>query len=131
MTCSLLIAGPEDVSINQPSLGLYQASVTLTARMWPPVEAGSPTAFLGVPVSIWLGIIVGSLIIVILAFVSIFLWCWLIPRRRQKVLSPTHVATSGTTPITCPASTIPPTVDSGKLLSSNRCFRQINVVKSI
>lgn len=65
--------------------------------MWPPIEAGSPKSFLGLPAVIWCGIFTGCLIILILTLASIIFCCWLLPRRRQKVLSPARVAGSTTT----------------------------------
>lgn len=84
------LAGPEDVTLNynySPN-GLYQQSVTLTARMWPPIEAGSPKVVWGLPVVVWC-IVFGCLLVVILILVALLLCCWLLPKRR-KVLSPTR-----------------------------------------
>lgn len=92
-----LCLGPEDVSINHTANGFYQQSVTLTARMWPPIEAGSPKLFLGLPVVVWWGILTGCFIILLLTLASLFLCCWLLPRRRQKILSPTRVIGGATT----------------------------------
>lgn len=76
-----LFAGPDD--INQSKNGLYQWSVTLTARMWPPIEVGSPKLF-GLPIVIWWGILTGCLIVLLIALLLLFLFCWFLPRRRQK-----------------------------------------------
>lgn len=78
------ISGPED--INDFKDGLYQWSVTLTARMWPPIESGSPKHFLGLPLIVWWGILSGCLIVLLILFILSFFFCWLLPRRRQKKL---------------------------------------------
>lgn len=85
-----MLSGPEDVTLNynySPN-GVYQQSVTLTARMWPPIEAGSPKVVWGLPVVVWC-IVFGCLLVVILILVALLLCCWLLPKRR-KVLSPTR-----------------------------------------
>lgn len=75
------------------STGLYQQSVTLTARMWPPIEAGSPKIIWNLPVVIW-SLIIGFVVIIII-LASLFFCCWLLPRHR-KILSPTRDCTSTT-----------------------------------
>lgn len=87
----LFILGPSNVL--NTSTGLYQQSVTLTARMWPPIEAGSPKIIWGLPVVIW-SIIIGFIVIIFI-LASLFLCCWLLPRHR-KILSPTRDCTSTT-----------------------------------
>lgn len=86
-----MILGPNNVL--NTSTGLYQQSVTLTARMWPPIEAGSPKIIWGLPVVIW-SIIIGFVVIIFI-LASLFLCCWLLPRHR-KILSPTRDCTSTT-----------------------------------
>lgn len=82
--CPVLFVGPEDITDFKD--GLYQWSVTLTARMWPPIESGSPKQFLGLPVIVWWGILSGCLIVFLILFLLTFIFCWLLPRRRQKKL---------------------------------------------
>lgn len=90
----ILPAGPEDVTIDYRSPnGLYQQSVTLTARMWPPIEAGSPKIVWGLPVVVWC-ILLGCLLLVVLVLLALLLCYWLVPRRR-KLLSPTRFNRSG------------------------------------
>lgn len=86
MEFASFFAGPDD--INQSKNGLYQWSVTLTARMWPPIEVGSPTLF-GLPIVIW-GILTGCLIVLLIALLLLFLFCWFLPRRRQKLINSTQ-----------------------------------------
>ncbi|XP_031629989.1 uncharacterized protein LOC116345082 [Contarinia nasturtii] len=73
---------PED--INDFTDGLYQWSVTLNARMWPPIESGAPKRFLGLPEIVWWGILSGCLIVFFILVFLTFLFCWFLPRRRQK-----------------------------------------------
>ncbi len=87
----IIISGPNHVL--NTSTGLYQQSVTLTARMWPPIEAGSPKIIWGLPVVVW-SIIIGFVIIIFI-LASILLCCWLLPRHR-KILSPTRDCASTT-----------------------------------
>lgn len=54
--------------------------------MWPPIESGTPKQFLGLPVIVWWGILSGCVIVFIILSVLIFIFCWLLPRRRQKKL---------------------------------------------
>lgn len=93
----LRFSGPDDVLINHTANGLYQQSVTLTARMWPPIEAGPPKTFLGLPAVIWWGVLFGCFIILLLTLASFFLCCWLLPRRREKILSPIGISSEGAT----------------------------------
>lgn len=86
----LFCKGPDDIPL-QYSNGLYQQSVTLTARMWPPIEAGSPKTFWGLPAIIW-GFIACAILLVILILAALFVCCWLLPRRR-KILSPNRFNT--------------------------------------
>ncbi|XP_055382457.1 probable transcription-associated protein 1 [Condylostylus longicornis] len=93
----IVVPGPDDILIYNSSDGLYQQSVTLTARMWPPVEQGPPTTlFWGLPPIIW-GIIIGFLIIVLVILAGVFICFWLLP-RKHKFLSPTRFC------VTSPAS---------------------------
>lgn len=80
-------AGPGD--INESKNGLYQWSVTLTARMWPPIEVGSPKLF-GLPIVIWWGILTGCLIVLLIALLFLFLFCWFLPHRGQKTITSTQ-----------------------------------------
>lgn len=89
LKCSF--SGPNNVL--NTSTGLYQQSVTLTARMWPPIEAGSPKIIWHLPVVIW-SIIIGFIVIIFI-LASLFLCCWLLPKHR-KILSPTRDCTSTT-----------------------------------
>ncbi|CAD7088565.1 unnamed protein product [Hermetia illucens] len=86
------LEGPEDVLIYNTSSGLYHQSVTLTARMWPPIEAGPPSTVWGLPAIVW-GILIGCLVIVLLVLATLFFCCWLLPRKR-KFLSPTRYCTT-------------------------------------
>ncbi|XP_059608221.1 uncharacterized protein LOC132256057 [Phlebotomus argentipes] len=96
--------GPEDVSVRLPSQGIYQQSVTLTARMWPPVEAGPQRTVWGLPAVVW-GVVIGCTVVGVLVLATLFFCCWLLPRSR-KFLSPSRCgaavtsssATSGTIP---------------------------------
>ncbi|KAG4071844.1 hypothetical protein HA402_006005 [Bradysia odoriphaga] len=87
----IVLSGPNNVL--NTSTGLYQQSVTLTARMWPPIEAGSPKIIWGLPVVIW-SIIIGFIVVAFI-LASLLLCCWLLPRHR-KILSPTRDCTSTT-----------------------------------
>ena len=85
----LLYLGPEDILIYNSSDGVYQHSVTLTARMWPPIEATPENSSIwGLPTIFW-GILIGFVIIIVISLITIFLCCWLLPRKR-KFLSPTR-----------------------------------------
>lgn len=103
------ISGPEDVEIRRFSDGLFhQQSVTLTARMWPPVEAGPPSNTVwGLPTLAW-GILIGCTVLAILTLATFFLCCWLLPRSR-KFLSPTRRYTSTRTTVSSIPSSIPGT----------------------
>lgn len=57
--------------------------------MWPPIEVGSPKLF-GVPIVIWWGILTGCLIVLLIALLLLFLFCWFLPRRRQKSINSTQ-----------------------------------------
>lgn len=99
----LLCAGPEDVTFaphHSPN-GLYQQSVTLTARMWPPIEAGSPRIVFGLPIVVWC-ILLGCLLLVVLVLLALLLCFWLVPRRR-KLLSPQRLHACG---VVSPSSAI-------------------------
>ncbi|GAB0086918.1 G-box-binding factor-like [Sergentomyia squamirostris] len=84
----IVYPGPEDVSIQRPSEGIYQQSVTLTARMWPPVEAGPQRTVWGLPAIVW-GVVIGCTIVGVLVLATLFFCCWLLPRSR-KFLSPSR-----------------------------------------
>lgn len=89
-----IISGPEDIAVFPPN-GIYQQSVTLIARMWPPVEAGpSTTRLWGIPAVFW-GIFIGCAIVLILVLATLFFCCWLLPKRR-KILSPTRYTNNNT-----------------------------------
>lgn len=87
----MLFSGPED--INDFTDGLYQWSVTLNARMWPPIESGAPKRFLGLPEVVWWGILSGCLIVFFILVFLTFLFCWFLPRRRQKKFDLTQNST--------------------------------------
>lgn len=88
----IVLSGPEDVFIYNASHGLYHQSVTLTARMWPPIEAGPPSSIWGLPAIVW-GILIGCLVIALLILATLFFCCWLLPKKR-KFLSPTRYCTT-------------------------------------
>ncbi|KAJ6645562.1 hypothetical protein Bhyg_00768, partial [Pseudolycoriella hygida] len=85
----IVLSGPSNVL--NTSTGLYQQSVTLTARMYPPIEADSPKIIS--PVIIW-SIIIG-VVLIVLILATLFFCCWLLPRHK-KILSPTRDCTSTT-----------------------------------
>lgn len=83
-------AGPEDVTFNLTGHdGLYQQSVTLTARMWPPIKAGAPQLYWGLPAIVWC-LLIGCLLVFLIILVSLSLCCWLLPHRRPKILTPSR-----------------------------------------
>lgn len=84
---SLHLLGPEDINDSE----LYQWSVTLTAQMWPPIES----RFLGLPQIVWWGILSGCIIVFVILVFLTFLFCWLLPRRRQKKLETVTRDTAG------------------------------------
>ncbi|XP_055700476.1 uncharacterized protein LOC129800235, partial [Phlebotomus papatasi] len=84
----IVYPGPEDVTIRRPSEGIYQQSVTLTARMWPPVEAGPQRTVWGLPAVVW-GVVIGCTVVGVLVLATLFFCCWLLPRSR-KFLSPSR-----------------------------------------
>uniref|UniRef100_A0A1B0CMP8 Uncharacterized protein n=1 Tax=Lutzomyia longipalpis TaxID=7200 RepID=A0A1B0CMP8_LUTLO len=91
----IVYPGPDDVSISRPSEGIYQQSVTLTARMWPPVEAGPQRTVWGLPAVVW-GVVIGCTVVGVLVVATLFFCCWLLPRSR-KFLSPSRCGAAVTT----------------------------------
>ncbi|KAL9696815.1 hypothetical protein quinque_000256 [Culex quinquefasciatus] len=88
----VVLPGPEDVLLFNSTNGLYQQSVTLTARMYP-IEATAAKSIWGLPTLIW-GILIGTIVILIVILATLFFCCWLQPRTR-KLLSASYYATTG------------------------------------
>ncbi|XP_053680795.1 G-box-binding factor-like [Anopheles nili] len=87
----VVLPGPEDVLLLNTTTGLYQQSVTLTARMYP-IEATAAKSIWGLPTLIW-GILIGTVVILILILATLFFCCWLQPRTR-KLLNSSYYTTS-------------------------------------
>ncbi|XP_062534420.1 G-box-binding factor-like isoform X2 [Armigeres subalbatus] len=81
----VVLPGPEDVLLFNSSNGLYQQSVTLTARMYP-IEATAAKSIWGLPTLIW-GILIGTIVILIVILATLFFCCWLQPRSRKLLSS--------------------------------------------
>ncbi|XP_058119537.1 homeobox protein 13-like isoform X3 [Anopheles coustani] len=87
----VVLPGPEDVLLLNTTTGLYQQSVTLTARMYP-IEATAAKSIWGLPTLIW-GILIGTVVILILILATLFFCCWLQPRTR-KLLNSSYYTTA-------------------------------------
>uniref|UniRef100_A0A182IKD2 Uncharacterized protein n=1 Tax=Anopheles atroparvus TaxID=41427 RepID=A0A182IKD2_ANOAO len=87
----VVLPGPEDVLLLNTTTGLYQQSVTLTARMYP-IEATAAKSIWGLPTLIW-GILIGTVVILILILATLFFCCWLQPRTR-KLLNSNYYTTA-------------------------------------
>ncbi|XP_055544855.1 G-box-binding factor-like isoform X1 [Wyeomyia smithii] len=83
----VVLPGPEDVLLFNSTNGLYQQSVTLTARMYP-IEATAAKSIWGLPTLIW-AILIGTIVILIVILATLFFCCWLQPRTR-KLLGSTY-----------------------------------------
>lgn len=70
---------------------IHLQSVTLTARMWPPIEA-EPNIFLGLPYIVW-GIIIGCGTIALLILASLFFYFYLLPRQQKFLCQSSPAAT--------------------------------------
>ncbi|XP_058824194.1 G-box-binding factor-like [Topomyia yanbarensis] len=81
----VVLPGPEDVLLFNSSNGLYQQSVTLTARMYP-IEATAAKSIWGLPTLIW-AILIGTIVILIVILATLFFCCWLQPRTRKLLAS--------------------------------------------
>ncbi|XP_055607414.1 G-box-binding factor-like isoform X2 [Uranotaenia lowii] len=81
----VVLPGPEDVLLFNSTNGLYQQSVTLTARMYP-IEATAAKSFWGLPTLIW-AILIGTIVILIVILATLFFCCWLQPRTRKLLAS--------------------------------------------
>lgn len=84
--------GPEDVLLLNTTTGLYQQSVTLTARMYP-IEATAAKSIWGLPTLIW-GILIGTVVILILILATLFFCCWVQPRTRKLLNSSYYTTTA-------------------------------------
>uniref|UniRef100_A0A182PZX2 Uncharacterized protein n=1 Tax=Anopheles farauti TaxID=69004 RepID=A0A182PZX2_9DIPT len=87
----VVLPGPEDVLLLNTTTGLYQQSVTLTARMYP-IEATAAKSIWGLPTLIW-GILIGTVVILLLILATLFFCCWVQPRTR-KLLNSTYYTTT-------------------------------------
>ncbi|XP_058454530.1 G-box-binding factor-like isoform X1 [Malaya genurostris] len=81
----VVLPGPEDVQLFNSSNGLYQQSVTLTARMYP-IEATAAKSIWGLPTLIW-AILIGTIVILLVILATLFFCCWLQPRTRKLLAS--------------------------------------------
>ncbi|XP_021710957.1 probable basic-leucine zipper transcription factor P [Aedes aegypti] len=88
----VVLPGPEDVLLFNSSNGLYQQSVTLTARMYP-IEATVAKSIWGLPTLIW-GILIGTIVILIVILATLFFCCWLQPRTRKLLSSSYYTGSS-------------------------------------
>lgn len=88
----LPLPGPEDVLLLNTTTGLYQQSVTLTARMYP-IEATAAKSIWGLPTLIW-GILIGTVVILLLILATLFFCCWLQPRTRKLLNSSYYTTTT-------------------------------------
>nr|XP_029730053.1 BMP-2-inducible protein kinase-like [Aedes albopictus]XP_029730057.1 BMP-2-inducible protein kinase-like [Aedes albopictus]XP_029730063.1 BMP-2-inducible protein kinase-like [Aedes albopictus]XP_029730067.1 BMP-2-inducible protein kinase-like [Aedes albopictus]XP_029730072.1 BMP-2-inducible protein kinase-like [Aedes albopictus]XP_029730078.1 BMP-2-inducible protein kinase-like [Aedes albopictus]XP_029730082.1 BMP-2-inducible protein kinase-like [Aedes albopictus]XP_029730084.1 BMP-2-indu len=88
----VVLPGPEDVLLFNSSNGLYQQSVTLTARMYP-IEATAAKSIWGLPTLIW-GILIGTIVILIVILATLFFCCWLQPRTRKLLSSSYYTGSS-------------------------------------
>ncbi|XP_049531313.1 putative mediator of RNA polymerase II transcription subunit 26 isoform X1 [Anopheles darlingi] len=88
----VVLPGPEDVLLLNTTTGLYQQSVTLTARMYP-IEATAAKSIWGLPTLIW-GILIGTVVILLLILATLFFCCWLQPRTRKLLNSSYYTTTT-------------------------------------
>uniref|UniRef100_A0A8W7Q3J1 Uncharacterized protein n=1 Tax=Anopheles coluzzii TaxID=1518534 RepID=A0A8W7Q3J1_ANOCL len=88
----VVLPGPEDVLLLNTTTGLYQQSVTLTARMYP-IEATAAKSIWGLPTLIW-GILIGTVVILILILATLFFCCWVQPRTRKLLNSSYYTTTA-------------------------------------
>uniref|UniRef100_A0A182MQX8 Uncharacterized protein n=1 Tax=Anopheles culicifacies TaxID=139723 RepID=A0A182MQX8_9DIPT len=88
----IVLPGPEDVLLFNTTTGLYQQSVTLTARMYP-IEATAAKSIWGLPTLIW-GILIGTVVILILILATLFFCCWVQPRTRKLLNSSYYTTTA-------------------------------------
>lgn len=72
--------------------GVYQQSVTLTARMYPIEAVIDDKSIWGIPAIIW-GVIIGFGLILIIILATLFFCCWLQPRSR-KTQTPNYYNTA-------------------------------------
>ncbi|XP_058055612.1 G-box-binding factor-like [Anopheles bellator] len=84
--------GPEDVLLLNTTTGLYQQSVTLTARMYP-IEATAAKSIWGLPTLIW-AVLIGTVVILLLILATLFFCCWLQPRTRKLLNSSYYTTTT-------------------------------------
>uniref|UniRef100_A0A182N6B9 Uncharacterized protein n=1 Tax=Anopheles dirus TaxID=7168 RepID=A0A182N6B9_9DIPT len=88
----VVLPGPEDVLLLNTTTGLYQQSVTLTARMYP-IEATAAKSIWGLPTLIW-GILIGTVVILLLILATLFFCCWVQPRTRKLLNSSYYTTTA-------------------------------------
>ncbi|XP_052863166.1 G-box-binding factor-like [Anopheles cruzii] len=86
--------GPEDVLLLNTTTGLYQQSVTLTARMYP-IEATAAKSIWGLPTLIW-AVLIGTIVVLLLILATLFFCCWLQPRTRKLLNSSYYTTTTST-----------------------------------